>query len=141
MAMKAYKTVDAYLKDVPEAPRTHLAKVRATVKTLAPDAGESISYGLPTFKYKGKPLIYYGATSKHLALYGGLPASVDPGIIAKYDTSKGTIRFPLDKPIPAALVKRIVKGRMAEIDAKAAAKTAASKGTARKAPAKKNATA
>lgn len=122
MAMKAYKTVDAYLKDVPESPRAHLTKVRESVKALAPDAVESISYGLPTFKHKGKPLIYYGATGKHLALYGGLPASIDPGVIAKYDTSKGTIRFPLDKPIPPALVKKIVKARLAEIDAKPAFK-------------------
>ncbi len=137
MAMKAYKTVDAYLEDIPEAPRAHLAKVRESVKTLVPDAVESISYGLPTFKYKGKPLIYYGATSKHLALYGGLPASVDPSVIAKYDTSKGTIRFPLDKPIPATLVKKIVSARKAEIDAK----TVAKKVTATQASAKKKATA
>lgn len=127
MAMKAYATVDAYLRDVPAGPRAHLEAVRASVRKLSPDATETISYGLPTFKYKGKPLIYYGATAKHLALYGGLPAGMDAADVAKYDTSKGTIRFPLEKPIPAALVRKIVKGRMAEIDAKVGARKEAAR--------------
>jgi uncharacterized protein YdhG (YjbR/CyaY superfamily) len=131
MAMKAYANVEAYLADVPAAPRKHLETVRAAVKKIVPDATEGISYGLPAFKYRARPLLYYGATQKHLALYGGLPAGVDPAIVAKYDMSKGTIRFPLEKPIPAGLVKKIVLARRTEIDAKTGpSKRSATKPTA-----------
>jgi uncharacterized protein YdhG (YjbR/CyaY superfamily) len=122
MAMKAQATVDAYLNALPDDQREKLQNVRATVKAQVPDAVESMSYGLPTFKYRGKPLIYFGAAKQHLALYGAVWASMDPADLAKYDVSKGTIRFPLNKPIPATLVRKVVKARRAEIDAEAAVK-------------------
>ncbi len=115
----APKTVDEYLARVPEPARTTLNKIRAAIRSvLPPEATESISYGVPTFKYKG-PVIWFAAFSKHCSLF---PTAV---VIEKfkdelknYRTSKGTIQFPVDKPLPAALVKKMVKARMAEIEKK-----------------------
>ena len=112
------KSIDAYLADTPEQQRALLRKVRETVRALAPTATESISYGIPTFKYEGRPIIHFGAARNHVALYGAIPNAVPAKDLARYETSKGTIRFPLDKPIPAALVKKIVKARLAEIAAR-----------------------
>jgi len=110
------KDVDTYLGALPEEQRAALEKLRATIRAAAPDAAESISYGMPTFKYKGRPLIYFGAAKKHCALYG-MHMEAHREELQRYDTSKGTIRFPSGKPLPAALVKKLVKARMAEIEA------------------------
>jgi uncharacterized protein YdhG (YjbR/CyaY superfamily) len=125
--MKAYKTVDAYLKDLSDEQREPLAKVRATIKAAVPSAAESISYGMPAYKYNGKPLIYYGAAKNHVAIYGAVPAAMDPKDLAPYETSKGTIKFPPGKAIPASLVKKLLKARIAEIDAAAAKPKSAAK--------------
>jgi uncharacterized protein YdhG (YjbR/CyaY superfamily) len=111
--------IDSYLAALPQDQRTALEKIRKTIKTAAPEAVESISYGIPTFKYKGRPLIYIGAAKKHLALYGPLDSVLKAyeGDLKQYDMSKGTIRFPPDKPMPAALVKKLVKAQMKEIEA------------------------
>ena len=108
-------TIEEYLAPLPADQRKALEKLRATIKSAAPDAAESISYGVPTFKHKGKPLIYFGAAKKHLSVYG--PAVVaHEDELAGFDTSKGTIRFQPGKPLPAALVKKLVKERMMEIE-------------------------
>jgi uncharacterized protein YdhG (YjbR/CyaY superfamily) len=113
-------TIDAYLAALPDEQRATLENLRKTITSTVPDAVESISYGVPTFKYMGRPLIYIAAAKKHLALYG---MSLEPhkDALAAYDTAKGTIRFPASKPPPKALVTRLLKARVAEIDAMAAA--------------------
>jgi len=111
----APKNVEEYLARVPEPARSTLNKVRAAIRSAAPaGATEAISYGIPTFKYKG-PLIWFAAFSNHCSLFP--TASVIKEFkneLNGFHTSKGTIHFPVDKPLPAALVKKMVKARMAE---------------------------
>jgi uncharacterized protein YdhG (YjbR/CyaY superfamily) len=107
---------DDYLAEVPEPARTTLEKLRRMIRAAAPDATETISYRLPTFKYQGKPLVALGASKDHCAFY--LMSYVPPELEAelrKYDTGKGTIRFPSEKPLPAALVRKVVKARIAQV--------------------------
>ncbi len=118
--MKKATSVDEYLAGVPEPARTTLQRMREMIRAAAPpEATEGISYAMPALKYKGS-LVYYAAFKDHCSLF---PAS--GAVIAQfkkelkgYHTSKGTIQFPLDKPLPAALVKKIVKARVAERDGK-----------------------
>ena len=113
--MKQYKDVEAYLAAWPDDVRTTLEKVRASIRAAAPDAVESIAYGMPAYKYKGKPLIYFGAAKKHCALYGPAVESFQEDL-SRYDVSKGTVRFPVGKAPPATLVRKLVRSRMGEID-------------------------
>ena len=105
----APKTVDDYLAALPEGQRSTLKKLRTTIKAVAPEAAESISYGIPSFKYKGRPLIHIGAAKHHCAIYGLVPDAFKHEL-KQYDTSKGTIRFPADKPLPETLVRKLIKG-------------------------------
>jgi len=123
MAMNTtIKTVDEYLKGLPSDVRSALEKIRSTVKSVAPNAEELISYGMPGFKYYG-PLVYMAAFKDHCSFFPG-----SSQVIKLYDelkefkTAKGTIQFTVDKPIPVALIKKIVKGRMLENEAKQAAR-------------------
>ena len=114
------KDVDEYLANVPEPARTTLSKIRATIRSVAPpEATEGISYGMPAFKYKG-PLVYFAAFSKHCSLFPGSATLLGEfeDDLKGYRTSKGTIQFPVDKPLPAALVKKLVKARIAQNDLK-----------------------
>jgi uncharacterized protein YdhG (YjbR/CyaY superfamily) len=113
----APKDVDTYLAALPDDQRAALEEVRRTIRAAAPNAVEAISYGIPGYKHKGKPLIHFGAARNHCAIYGAAVAESDKEDLKDYDTSKGTIRFSPDKPLPAALVQRLVKARMAEIEA------------------------
>jgi uncharacterized protein YdhG (YjbR/CyaY superfamily) len=113
----ASQTVDGYLAALPDDQRMALEKTRETIKLAAPEAVEAISYGIPGYKFKGKPLIHFGAAKNHCALYGAAVVDSDRGELKDYDQSKGTIRFSPDKPLPAALVEKLVKTRMAEIEA------------------------
>jgi len=114
------QNVDEYLAGVPEPARSTLSKVRAAIRSAAPrEATEAISYGLPTFKYQGS-LVAFGSFSNHCSLF---PMSLAVMAAFKNElkgfyTSKGTIRFPIDKPLPAALVKKLVKARLAEKERK-----------------------
>jgi uncharacterized protein YdhG (YjbR/CyaY superfamily) len=112
--------MDEYLAGVHEPARTTLSKLRAVSRSAEPaETTEGISYGMPAFKYKG-PLIAFAAFKQHCSLFpmnAGLVAEFSDEL-KNYVTSKGTIRFPLDKPPPAALVKKIVKARVAENEAK-----------------------
>lgn len=118
--MKKALTVDEYLAGVPEPARTTLGKLRATIRAAAPkDATEKISYGMPAFYYKGG-LVAYAAFKGHCSLFpmdGGITKEF-AAELAKYEVAKGTIRFALDKPLPAALVRKIVKARVAKNEAK-----------------------
>lgn len=107
------ETVDAYLEQQPEKVRAVLQKLRQTVKQLVPQAEEVISYQIPAFKYHGM-LLYYAGFKDHCSLFPG-----DKSLLIKFkeelkdfDIAKGTIRFTVDKPLPAALVKKIVKERV-----------------------------
>jgi uncharacterized protein YdhG (YjbR/CyaY superfamily) len=111
----APQTVDGYLAALPEDQRVALKKLRETIKAAAPAAAESISYGIPSFKYKGRPLIHIGAAKHHCAIYGLVPDAFKDEL-KQYDTSKGTIRFPADKPLPETLVRKLVKARIDEIE-------------------------
>jgi uncharacterized protein YdhG (YjbR/CyaY superfamily) len=116
----AQKTgIDDYLAEVPQDARAVLEKLRATIKTVAPDATETISYQVPTFKHHGS-LVGFAAFKGHCSFFlmstSAMEAHADE--LAAYDTSKGTIRFPVDKPLPAALVKKLVKARMKENEAR-----------------------
>lgn len=110
------QSVDDYLAAVPEPARTTLNKLRATIQSVVPkQTTEVISYGIPGFRYN-RMLVWYAAFADHCSLF---PTA---SVIAKfkdelkaYKISKGTIQFPIDKPIPAALIKKIVKARLAEL--------------------------
>jgi len=112
----APKNVDEYLAGVPEPARGTLNKVRAAIRSaVPPEATEAISYRIPTFKYKG-PLLGFAAFSNHCSLFP-MSSSVIQAFkneLKGFHTSKGAIRFPVDKPLPAALVKKLVKARIAE---------------------------
>lgn len=112
-------TVDDYLAGVPEPARSTLNKVRAVIRSaMPPETTEVISYRIPAFKYKG-PLIWYTAFSNHCSLFPGssvIEAFKDE--LKGFKTSKGTIHFPVDKPPSAALLKKLVKARLAEKEKK-----------------------
>ena len=109
------KTVEDYLAAVPEPARSTLLRVRAAIRSALPvEATEAISYGIPAFKYKGS-LVWFAAFSNHCSLFPG--ASVIQAFkneLKGFETSKGTIHFPVDRPLPVALVKKMVKARLAE---------------------------
>ena len=113
------KNVDEYLARIPEPARSTLGKIRATIRSAAPaEATETISYGIPAFKYKGV-LVWFAAFSNHCSFFP--TASVIAAFkneLKGFTTSKGTIHFPTDQPLPAALVKKMVKLRVAQIASK-----------------------
>jgi len=112
----APKDVDEYLARVLEPAHSTLQKVRAAIRSaLPPDATEAISYRMPTFKYKG-PLLGFAAFPNHCGLYVMSPSVMEAfkNELKGFHTSKGTVRFPVDKPLSAALVKKLVKARIAE---------------------------
>src|SRR2546428_5535682 len=108
------KTHDDYLAAVTEDKRGALQKLRKAIKMAAPKAEECISYQLPAFRLNGKFLVAYGAAANHCAFYPGSTVKALKDELKGYDTSKGTIRFPADKPPPAALVRKLVRLRMGE---------------------------
>jgi uncharacterized protein YdhG (YjbR/CyaY superfamily) len=108
------KNIDEYLAAVPEPARTTMNQVRTMIRAAAPSAAtEAISYGMPAFKYKGS-LVAFAAFSNHCSLFPMGSAAIEKfkKELEGYQISKGTIRFPVDKPLPAALVKKIVKARV-----------------------------
>ena len=109
------KTIDEYLAAVNDDQRASLEKLRKTIKSAAPKAEECISYGIAAFRLNGM-LVGFGATAKHCAFYlmSGSMVEAHQNELKDYDTSKGTIRFSADKPLPAALVRKLVKARIAE---------------------------
>jgi uncharacterized protein YdhG (YjbR/CyaY superfamily) len=112
--------VEDYLAALPEDQRSALEKLRKTIRSTAPDSTETISYQMPTFKLRGRVLVYYAAFKDHCSLFPASEAVMEAlgGELKPYFSGKGTLRFTSDKPIPAALVKKIVKARIAEIAAR-----------------------
>ena len=110
------KSHDEYLAALSDDKRSALEKLRAMIHAAAPGAEECISYQLAAFRLNGKALVAMGATGNHCAFYLMSTAVMDAfeSELAKYDTSKGTIRFQPDEPLPSALVKRLVKARIVE---------------------------
>ena len=113
------ETVDDYLAALPDEARTTLEKIRKSIRAAAPKATEGISYQMPMYKHHGM-LIGFAAFKNHCSIFPG------PGAIERhktelkgYETSRGTVRFPIGKPLPATLVKAIVRERVAENEAKA----------------------
>ena len=112
--------VEAYLAGVPEPARTSLEKVRAAIRAAAPkEATEGMSYGMPAFRYKGA-LVGYAAFKDHCSFFPMSAARIDSmkDDLEGYRTSKGTLQFPMDKPLSAALVKKMVRARVADNEAK-----------------------
>jgi uncharacterized protein YdhG (YjbR/CyaY superfamily) len=113
--MKQVTSVDEYLEALPEGDRAALERLRKIVKAAAPEAVETISYRMPTFKYHG-PLVSFAAFKNHLSFFAMGRSAMDAFSkeLQSYDTTKGSIHFTADRPLPAALIKRIVKKRIEE---------------------------
>ena len=107
-------TTDEYLAAVSEDKRAALEKLRKSIQAAAPGAEECISYQLPAFRLNGKLLVAYGAAAKHCAFYPGSVIEALQDELKGYDTSKGTIRFPAERPLPSSLVRKLVKLRIAK---------------------------
>lgn len=113
---KAPQNIDEYLAVFTSDQRATLEKLRKTIRAAAPLAEECISYGLAAFRLDGRPLVGLGGTANHCAFYlmSGSTVAAHADLLAGYDTSKGAIRFPAEKPLPAPLVRKLVQARIAE---------------------------
>lgn len=110
--------IDAILAGLPADQRAALQHLRATIAEVAPDAVEAMSYGAPAFRYRDHPLVSYAAAKAHCAFYVMSPEVIvnHAADLKGFDTSKGTVRFTPDKPLPVELVAKLVRARMAESD-------------------------
>jgi uncharacterized protein YdhG (YjbR/CyaY superfamily) len=110
-------SLDVLLASLPSDKRAALQKLRQAVHSAAPDAEEGISYGLPAFRLGGRPLVAFAAAAKHCSFYPMSPAVIraHEAELAGYETSKGTIRFTQEKPLPTPLVRKLVRARVAEL--------------------------
>ena len=110
----AIKTIDEYIAQFPKEVQLLLEKMRAIIHKAAPKAEEAMAYGIPTFKLNGN-LVHFGGYKSHIGFYPA-PSGIEAfkKELAKYEGSKGTIRFPLDKPLPATLITQVVKFRVAK---------------------------
>ena len=119
--MRRAETVDEYLAGVPEPARGTLEEMRRRIRAAVPlGSTEGLSYGMPAFKQDGKALVAYAAFKNHCSLFPMSGAVIETlqDELKSYATSKGTIQFPIGKPLPAALVKKVVRARIAERAAK-----------------------
>ena len=108
-------TIDEYLAPLSDDKRSALEKLRKDIRAVVPTAEECISYGIPAFRLDGRVLVFFGAATRHCSFYpGAAPIEVCKDALVHYDTSKGTIRFAPGKPLPATLVRKLVKVRVAE---------------------------
>ena len=110
--------IDAVLASLPADQRTALQALREAIGAAAPDAEEAFSYAAPAFRYRGHPLVSYGAAKSHCSFYVMSPAVIldHAADLAGFETSKGAIKFSVARPIPADIVTSIVRARMAETD-------------------------
>jgi uncharacterized protein YdhG (YjbR/CyaY superfamily) len=109
------QTIDEYLAPMSSEKRAALERLRRDIKSAAPQAEECISYDIPGFRLGGKLLVSFGAAANHVAFYPGAhPIDAHREELKGYDTTKGTLRFPPEKPLPSGLVRKLVKTRVAE---------------------------
>jgi uncharacterized protein YdhG (YjbR/CyaY superfamily) len=108
--------IDDYLQALDPQQKAELERIRKIAKTLVPDAEESISYDMPALKYKGKPLIYFAAFKNHMSIFPTPgPIETMSAELAAYKTSRGTLQFTVDNPIPEALLKELITARLQRI--------------------------
>lgn len=126
--MKPYKNVEAYLKQFPEDQRQTLEKVRKAIREAAPEAEETISYGMPAYKWKGA-LVYFAGFQNHCSFFPGSYSVMREfeAQLSSFETKKGTIRFAIGKPLPSTLIKKLVRSKLRENEARAKAGTAKKK--------------
>lgn len=110
-----FRSVDEYIASFPEDVQKILEEVRATIKAAVPAAGEKISYGMPTFTLNGKYLIYFAGWKNHISIYP-IPTGSEAfnKEVSQYVAGKGTLKFPIDKPLPLKLITKIVKLNVAQ---------------------------
>ena len=114
MKRQKYETIEEYIVDFPENIREALQNLRRVIKRTAPGAEEAINYGIPTFKLNGN-LVHFAAFKKHVGFYPN-PSAIEAfkNELSAYEISKGSVKFPLDKPIPFDIIEEIVKFRVKE---------------------------
>ena len=129
MAKTDFRSVDEYIATYPEDVQAILQSVRSTIRTAVPGAEEMISYQIPAYKLDGDPVLYFAGWKQHYSLYPATDGVVETlkDDLAPYKVNKGTIRFPLSRPVPVKLIERIAKFRAKETVERARAKLAASK--------------
>jgi uncharacterized protein YdhG (YjbR/CyaY superfamily) len=127
-------TIDEYLATLADDKRAALENLRRTIKAAAPGAEECISYQMPGFRLHGRMLVWFGAGANHCAFYPGGIVDAYKSELKAYGTSKGTIRFAPDKPLPASLVRKLVKARIAGNAARERSRTAGRGRRASRAP-------
>ena len=107
------KTIDEYLAALTHDKRAALERLRKTIRAIAPRAEECISYQLPAFRLDGNLMMWFGAGANHCALYPGAVVEAHKDELENYETSKGTIRFQPNNPLPVTLIRKLVKARIA----------------------------
>lgn len=109
--------IDRYLADLDETKRRTLEALRRSILEVVPDAEECLSYGMPAFKVQGKTVAGFAAFTNHLSYmpHSGSVLATLTEDVAAYDTSKGALRFPIDKPLPKRLVRKLIRARMNEL--------------------------
>ena len=109
-------TVDAYLAKLPPAKRVFLRKLRKLIVAAAPGAEETVSYGIPAYKLDGRMLVWFAAFARHVSLFPGASViAAHQAALKSFTTSKGTVQFKLDEDLPAGLVTRLLKAKLAEL--------------------------
>ena len=112
---QSISTVDEYISSFPEEIQPILKRVRNTIRMAAPDAAESISYGMPAFKTHGKPLVFFAAYKHHIGFYATPTGHAEfSDELSIYKQGKGSVQFPLDKPLPLELIRKITEFRVRE---------------------------
>jgi uncharacterized protein YdhG (YjbR/CyaY superfamily) len=123
MISKVPTSIEEYIADFPEEIQPLLNQVRSTIKQAAPDAEESIGYGMPAYKTHGKPLVYFAAFKNHIGFYATPTGHAEfAKELSKYKQGKGSVQFPIDQPMPLELIAQIVEFRVIENQEKAKAK-------------------
>ena len=124
MISKAPTSIDEYIADFPEEIQSLLNQIRSAIKQAAPDAEESIGYGMPAYKTHGKPLVYFAAFKNHIGFYATPTGHAEFAMeLSKYKQGKGSVQFPIDQPMPLKLIAQIVEFRVIENQEKAKAKS------------------
>ena len=119
MKSTSVNTIDEYIRTFPFAKRSLLIQLHSAIKNAVPDAEEIISYNMPAFKIHKRILVYFACQTNHVGFYPGAGAVMHfQKQLVKYETSKGSIRFPLDEPLPLSLITRIVKFRVQQNELK-----------------------